>query len=142
MLVLTLVTGCVSNRLQDESFQSLHGLVEQKFVGMCDCGPVTNNEEVFFRFFDVVPTNSVYRIRVFEYPYYSGPEWKKKFDHGADQFHKGISATDLALMPSWSYEKTGVELDMQPHITPSGNDPDWSQANHVFHEIVGLLKQY
>jgi hypothetical protein len=142
LFMLALVAGCVSNRAQDESFQSLHRLVEQKLAGTCDCEPITNNAEVFGRFFDVVPIHSAYQIRVFEFPFYSETEWKKRFDHGADQFHQGLSTTNLALMPSWSFESTGIELDMQPHITPSGVDKDWEQADHIFHQIVSFLKQY
>jgi hypothetical protein len=160
-LLLLFIVGCSDIRTRDDSFQSLHKLVEQKFAGTCDCSPVTNDNlvisnEIFMApLFEVVPRHSPFRIIVVECPFYSQAEYERQFTNDADQFTKAITATNLdadealrlypgatnfMLLPGWSYKSTGVDVEMRPNTVTPSNDED--QAYHVYSAILGMLKVY
>jgi len=176
-LVLIFLTGCL-HRARDDSFHALHVSIVQKFAGVCNCGPiiksnlVASNEIFFGPYFEVVPKGSPCEIIVCEYPYFSKVEWDKRFAKGTNQLNEFIASAksggdpefspfskEWFQLPGWSYERTGVAVELRPaniytgvdvelrppHISPEYGDiseKDKEQAYHIYQQILGLLTPY
>jgi hypothetical protein len=165
-----LMTGCFSTRSNHDSFVSLQSLVKQKLAATCDCGPICTNTEVpIGRFFEVTPRDSGCRIIVWEKEFFTRKVWNRQHSiitnlqekftmatvtmtlaartNGAIDTnalkHLFAGMTNLPDLPDWSYERTGVDVDVQcSEAAYPGLERDSEVAQQYADEITSLLNPY
>ncbi|HLX71949.1 MAG TPA: hypothetical protein VKV04_20225 [Verrucomicrobiae bacterium] len=160
------ILGCASNRSSQDSFISLHGLVERTLAGDADCGSIITNQDGG-RYFEVRPLPQGLLVTVSEQQFFSQKEWDRHYTSGTNRFaqyiqflHKAktngppdakalarfaglTNMFGLFELPAWHYQNIGVDVGIQQiDETYPGVDLDDAEAQKRYAEIVKFLKPY
>jgi len=160
-LLLLFGAGCLSDRSRSDSFVALRSQIAQKLSGRYECGLVTKNANVEGHFFEITPANSGCRVLVSEEKFFTQTEWDKRHTAGTNLLIEfmTIAATnheinartarrfgktyDLLDLPGWSYNNIGVNVHVEcPEIVYPELEKQSAEAQHLFDEVVSLLKPY
>ena len=160
-LLLFCAAGCSSSRSRTESFAAFHSQIVQKLAGRYECGPVAKNVYAHGHSFEITPTNSGCRVFVSEEKFFTQKEWDKRHTAGTNLLiefmtmaatnHEINARTvrrfakmyDLLDLPGWSYKNIGLDVRVDcPEIAYPELEKQSAEAQHLFDEVVSLLKPY
>jgi hypothetical protein len=162
------IMGCACIQTRRDSFVLLHGLIKQTLIDSSDCGPISTNQIVDGRYFEVSPRPRGLRVTVSERPFFSQKEWDRRYASGTtlmSQFINMASTNDLkdtnylievakqfggitnlfglSDLPAWRYHNIGVDVSVEEvDVVYPGLQEDNAEAQKRYDEIVKLLRAY
>jgi hypothetical protein len=161
------IIGCTSVQTQRDSFLSLHDLIKKQLSDTGECGPIITNHVVAGRYFEVSPQPRRLPITVSERQFFTQKDWERRYTSGTNIFSQFMDTVmtnqpaetnrfidpktanryagvmDVFNLPNWSYERIGVDVDVQAiEIVYPGLEDDLAAAQKRYKEIVKLLKPY
>jgi hypothetical protein len=161
------ILGCTSVPTHRDSFLSLHDLIKNKLSESGNCGPINTNRVVAGRYFEVSPQPRGLPITVSERQFFTQKDWESHYTSGTNIFSRFMDmlmtnqpagtnrfidpktadryagVMDVFDLPNWSYERIGVDVDVQAiEVVYPGLEEDRAAAQKQYREIVKLLKPY
>jgi hypothetical protein len=159
-LVSLALMSCVSSRIHEDSFVSLHNRVAQILAGRCEVTPVAT-DAILGRSFEAKPPSSGCRIVVFEREFLSQREWDRRYAAGTNSLSEFMTTSKanqqidarttrrfadmerLLRLPNWRFECLGVHADVHcPEVVYPDMEKDSTAAQHLLEEITSLLTPY